>query len=237
MQQPYTPGSTLSASYFSSESVSERFASERVENYAYGNGYIYNGYIQNGIPNGEGDLVQASNSKLVKRGTFRNGHLISGTYYSPSGLIQQGTFNENGNLHGAGMIKLISGGYLKGTWDDGKPKGIFDVFLGIGRVPMKYSFGGDDRSTKFVIVLHSEFIFFDDKYLLQPGDNILLYYNGNIFLGNTDSHNNPTLGILYYLENGKYHTMYIGDARHYDGFDINMDFQEDAEFKNVIVTV
>lgn len=204
------------------------------------NEVIYEGSFLNGKYHGNG--VRYYNNRKLQDGIFAYGRFIQGAYFSPSGVIQHGVFNELGNLHSnnhkdvKGKLILPTGGYLKGFWENGKPVGEFDVFLGAGRVPMKYNFSKKDDNTKFNIMLYNEMIFFDDRYLLGPGDVFLYYYNGDIFMGQVNSRTEPVNGILYKLIDGKYVKMQIGNKR-FDDEKIKMSYNENSEIKDCIIQV
>ena len=217
------------------------------ENLDCGNGYSYHGYCKvegdKKIPDGDGEFYTIRNGKKVsvKKGIFKNGYMTLGIYFSPSGLIQFGHFNKQGNLNGKGCIFLRSGAYLSGTWDNGEPKGKFSVFFGVGRKPMEYDFS-DRNHGNFNITIHSHCIIIYDKYLLSTNDRIIIYFNGDIFLGQTDNLN-PTMGNYYKLINNKYYTITLGDSSYFSAYKIsNIECSYDNneyndEFANAIITM
>lgn len=223
------------------------------------NGNYYTGELMFGLPYGEGRLVNHSQTELLYQGSFRrglyhgkgtqynhnqierngrfeDGLLVEGRYKMPSGAIQIGKFNRNGNLTcEQGRLVLPSGGYLIGKWNDGKPLGPFTVFLGAGRVPMKYDFSKKDENTKFGISIHNDFIFYDDRYLLSAGAVFLYYFNGDIFVGTTNSRSEPMNGIYYHLVGDQYYEMILGNKL--EGCDIVLEYSPECAQKNCLIRV
>lgn len=81
----------------------------------------YTGDIMNGRPHGIGTLNDIIDGE-IKKGTFENGIFIEGVLINKYERCE-GTFNDNGELYGKGVIYYKNGDCYRGDFIDGKGNG------------------------------------------------------------------------------------------------------------------
>ena len=79
---------------------------------------VYTGDIMNTRPHGIGTLTDITDGEIHK-GTFKNGKFIEGILINDYGRYE-GTFNENGDLYGKGIIYYKNGDWFKGNFENSK---------------------------------------------------------------------------------------------------------------------
>jgi hypothetical protein len=76
---------------------------------------VYTGDIMNTHPHGIGTLTDITDGEIHK-GTFKNGKFIEGIRINNYGRYE-GTFNENGDLYGKGIIYYKNGDCFEGNFE------------------------------------------------------------------------------------------------------------------------
>ena len=119
----------------------------------------------------------------------------------PNGCVLDGPISQN-QLNGKGRLTLPSGAYIEGTWKEGKPYGVCTVFVMQRKhrvsIQTQYDFDNPDDDTKFTVKLLSDRILYEDKYLVDHSQPIILcYFNGDVFVGNTTYALSPSRGYYF----------------------------------------
>ena len=167
---------------------------------------VYEGEFQDGLYNGQG--TEYSNQKVFRKGLFERGVLTKGKMVSRNGCVLDGTIRQ-GQLNGRGRLTLPSGAYIEGLWKEGKPYGVCTVFIAKrkwhGLIQTNYDFDNPDDNTKFTVKLSGDGILYEDKYLVEHSQPIILcYFNGDVFVGNTASSSYPSRGYYFYRTENKF---------------------------------
>ena len=160
---------------------------------------VFEGEFQNGRYNGFG--TEYKEKKVLRKGVFRKGVLTKGMVVCPNGCVLDGTIVGE-QLHGKGRFTVPSGAYIEGTWKEGNPCGVCTVFVmkRKQRTPImtEYDFDHPDDDTKFTVKLLNDCILYEDKYLVDRSQPIILcYFNGDVFVGSTTFSLSPSRGYYF----------------------------------------
>ena len=183
---------------------------------------MYEGTFHKGIYHGDGTLYR--NGQRYKNGIFQNGQLVEGRTLYPDGSVFVGKY-QHGKRHGAGRFIFPSGVMMKGDWNNDKPSGKIEITVStenkvisadnhdsqefvIGTI---YDFQHPDDNTKFTISFQDDRLAYEDNYMLKKARPVFIFYfNGDVFVGDTDSSYNPANGWYYHLVASNYQKMMIG---------------------------
>lgn len=166
---------------------------------------VFEGTFQNGRYDGFG--TEYRGKKVLRKGVFRKGELTKGRMVCPNGCVLDGTIVGE-QLHGKGRFTVPSGAYIEGTWNEGSPRGVCTVFImqRKQRTPIMttYDFDHPDDDTKFTVRFLNDCILYEDKYLVDHSQPMILcYFNGDVFVGNTTFSLSPSRGYYFcYKKNG-----------------------------------
>ena len=184
---------------------------------------MYEGAFCKGIYQGSGTLYR--NGQRYKDGIFQSGQLVEGRTLYPDGSIFVGKYRD-GKRHGAdGRFILPSGVMMKGAWNQDRPDGKIEITVSTENkvisadnhdsqefvIGTTYDFQHPDDNTKFTISFQDDRLAYEDNYMLKKARPVFIFYfNGDVFVGDTDSSYNPANGWYYHLVASNYQTMMIG---------------------------
>lgn len=199
-------------------------------------GVLYQGMLLNGVPEGMGELVDINENELLYQGHFKNGFYHGrGTLYMNNTQVKDGIFEKNrliegrtiyrdgsmyigqyhnGSHHGHGRFILPSGVWIEGKWDGGKPKGEFKIHVADGKkMETVYDFDHADDNTLYTVKILSDRIYYEDKYLMKNVQPVFLFYfNGDVYVGNTNGVYVPVGGDYYRMVERGYEKLVVGEG-------------------------
>lgn len=199
-------------------------------------GVVYQGSLWNGIPDGMGEVVDMNAKELLYRGNFRNGiYHGRGTLYVNNMQVKDGMFADGrlaegrtiyrdgsiyigkyrgGIHHGHGRFILPSGVWIEGEWNRGKAVGEFKIHIAEGKkMETVYDFDHADDNTLYTVKILSDRIYYEDKYLMKEVQPVFLFYfNGDIYVGNTNGVYVPVGGDYYHMVERGYEKLVVGEG-------------------------